>query len=195
VGLTFPEIHRCWPDWPGHIHLEAFYSRSEREQAEAWADLRWYADGRAESENTYEGRLVEPYCPVCRDRTVAHEVGECPSRAEKGTPTSTSTGTARVVSDHRDPLRRVPASEYVPVLTGVVVSSNGRCRCPMPLHRDEHPSAKVYGARVACFSECGRSFDIYELGAGLYGLGLTGADFLKLRRRLAAALLDGGVYV
>jgi hypothetical protein len=111
-----------------------------------------------------------------------------------GTPTSTSTGTGQVGFPDSDPLKSIPAALYLPALTGTEVSSTGRCRCPMPDHLDENPSAKAYGVRWKCFS-CNAGTTIIDLGAAIYGLETTGPDFLKLRCRIAAALLDGGVHV
>jgi hypothetical protein len=64
-------------------------------------------------------------------------------RAHHGTPQSTSTASGRVTFDHPhdDPLKQIPASQYLPVLTGEVVSPSGRTRCPRPDHPDEQSTA------------------------------------------------------
>jgi hypothetical protein len=129
-----------------------------------------------------------------RDRADAYCVEPEPPpkrrRPHHRTPTSTSTGTSRVQFDDNDPLKRIPAAEYLPAIAGVDVSSSGRCRCPMPDHEDVHPSAKCYGTRWHCFS-CGAGGTIIDLGAAVYDLEPRGAGFIELRRRIASALLGG----
>jgi hypothetical protein len=109
-------------------------------------------------------------------------------RVDQGTPTSTSTSAGRVQFEHDDPLRRIPATEYLPVIAGVEVSSNGRCRCPMPDHEDLHPSAKAYGARWHCFA-CGAGGSIIDLAVAIYGIEPSGPDYWRLRDRILEALV------
>jgi hypothetical protein len=87
-----------------------------------------------------------------------------------------------------DALRRVPASEYLPALTGNEVSASGRTRCPRPDHEDRNPSAKAYGIRWNCFA-CNEKGGIYEAASAVYGLRTEGSDFLRLRELIAQALL------
>lgn len=101
---------------------------------------------------------------------------------------STSTVAGRVEFDHDDPLRRIPASEYLPLIAGVEVPSSGRCRCPMPDHEDERPSAKAYGIRWVCFS-CGASGTIIDVAAAVYGLPASGPDYWRVRDRIVEALV------
>jgi hypothetical protein len=84
-------------------------------------------------------------------------------------------------------LKRIPASQYLPAIAGVDVSSSGRCRCPTPLHRDEHPSAKAYGTRWVCFW-CGAKGGIIEVAREVYGVEPTGRDFWRLRDLILEAL-------
>jgi hypothetical protein len=159
------------------VLLEAFDTLSQREQDEAWNDLRRRADMRLEGELLYEKRLGEEWPPPKR-RTSSH-----------GTPTSTSTRAGRVrFPDHGDPLKSIAADVYLPILTGEVVSPSGRTRCPMRDHPDEHPSAKAYGTRWVCFS-CGAMGGIIDAAAEAYGLEPTGSDYLKLRDRIVRDLL------
>jgi hypothetical protein len=109
-------------------------------------------------------------------------------RPHHGTATSTSTGSDAVEFDHEDPLKRIPATEYLPVIAGTEVLSSGRCRCPMPDHEDVHPSAKAYGTRWKCFS-CGEKGGIIEVASATYGIGTTGPDYLLLRDRIVEAFL------
>jgi hypothetical protein len=194
TGLTFGEYRERWSLLPSSVVLEMFYGLPEREQAEAWADVRRYADARAEAENIYEGRLVEPWCSDCHDRRTEHEPGACPKykMPENGIPTSTSSDSERVESDHTDVLKMVPASVYVTAFTGVPVPANGRILCP--LHDDtRNPSFKCYGTTWTCFGGCGRGADIYDLASALTGIEAKGAGFIELRRWIASALLGGGL--
>jgi hypothetical protein len=108
-----------------------------------------------------------------------------------GTPHSTSTGSNRVEFEHDDPLKQIPASQYLPALTGEVVSSTGRTRCPSPHHPDEHPSAKCYGTRWVCFS-CGAGGSIIDAASAIYAIEPTGSGYREIRRRLLADLGVGG---
>lgn len=100
-----------------------------------------------------------------------------------------------------DPLGAIPASEYVPLLTGRPVV-HGKVQCPFHGGGQERtPSLVVYpdDRGWACFGSCpapsGRKQfggDIYVLGAALYGLDMR-RDFKEIQRRLAADLLRGAV--
>jgi hypothetical protein len=146
---------------------------SPREQGACWADLDDLCRRELEDEFAYERSLGEE--PPKR-RSVLH-----------GTPHSPSTGSNRVDLDHGDPLKQIPASQYLPALTGEVVSSTGRTRCPSPHHPDEHPSAKCYGTRWVCFG-CGAGGSIIDVAAAIYGIEPTGSGYWEIRRRLLADL-------
>jgi hypothetical protein len=133
---------------------------------------------RLEYEDRAAAYTAEPVDDEPRNRRSPHH----------GTATSTSTGSDPVEFDHDDPLRRIPAAEYLPVIAGVEVLSSGRVRCPMPDHPDEHPSAKVYGTRWRCFS-CGAGGSIIDVAAAIYGIGTTGSDYWRLRDRIVEAFL------
>jgi hypothetical protein len=95
----------------------------------------------------------------CRDRAENYTFEPDPPKrinAGQGTATRTSTVAARVQFDHDDPLKRIPAAEYLPLIAGVEVSSSGRCRCPMPDHEDLHPSARLT-VSGGCASRAGRA--------------------------------------
>src|SRR4051794_31610828 len=123
---TFAELTARWADLPPAGRAQMFDGMSTRAQAACWADVRRYADGNSELENIYEGRQVAPYCPECGDRTVAHAPGAClKHRPSHGTPTRNSTASGRVNLADDDPLKAIPAAQYLPVLTGEVVSASG----------------------------------------------------------------------
>jgi DNA primase len=86
-----------------------------------------------------------------------------------------------------DPLKRTPPSEYVEALTGEEVPPSGFIHCP--LHADRTPSFRVYDDHWWCFA-CHTGGGVYELASRLWGLSTRGRDFLELRRRIAAALLE-----
>jgi hypothetical protein len=140
-----------------------------------------------------DGRLLALDCrdrverELCPDPILDYVPRRTRRTPHHGTPTSTSTGSGRVELEHNDPLKSIPAKLYLPAVAGVEVSSTGRCRCPMPDHRDEHPSAKAYGARWKCFS-CGAEGTIIDLGAALYDLEPTGRGYHEIRSHLLADL-------
>ena len=156
----YPAAFRCQVD----AHCEA--------TAGDWALLALECEDAVEDAN---GGYVPP--EPSKRRSVLH-----------GTPQSTSTGSNRVELQTDDPLKQIPASQYLPVIAGVEVSSNGRCQCPMPDHPDEHPSAKCYGTRWVCFS-CGAGSSIIDVAAAIYGIDPTGPGFWRLRDRILEALV------
>ena len=87
-----------------------------------------------------------------------------------------------------DPLRRIPATEYVPALTGREIGRDGKIACPF--HHDRTPSLHVYpddGGWV-CFG-CGRGGTIIDFGSALYDVEPRGTAYHDIRRRLASDLL------
>jgi hypothetical protein len=90
-------------------------------------------------------------------------------------------------SDLDRQLLAIPASTYVPTLTGRQPSRAGKIACPF--HDDHTPSCQLYQHDWYCFGACRTGGSIYDFGALLYGLGTRGHDFLKLRQRLAEDLL------
>jgi hypothetical protein len=83
-----------------------------------------------------------------------------------------------------DPLRMIPALEYVPALTGRHPGRDGKLECPF--HPDEHPSFHAYpGADDWFCFQCERGGDIYTLAAGL-----TGLDHRTQFRALRQCLLE-----
>jgi hypothetical protein len=136
-------------------------------------------------------RLLGLECRDQADRYTAEPIDAEPRKRRSplhGTATSTSTGSEHVQFDQADPLKRIPATEYLPVIAGVEVLSSGRCRCPMPDHEDAHPSAKAYGTRWKCFS-CNAEGTIIDVAGAVYGLATTGPDYLLLRDRIVEAFL------
>lgn len=89
-----------------------------------------------------------------------------------------------------DPLLQVPPREYVERLSGSTVARDRKVRCPF--HDDKTPSLHVFDAPERgwfCFG-CGRGGSIYDFAALLWGRGLRGAEFVRLRRDLQATLLN-----
>jgi hypothetical protein len=94
--------------------------------------------------------------------------------------TSTSSGRVELLQWSDDPLKRVPASVYLPLISGVEVSATGTCRCPHPDHEDRHPSCKAYGPRWKCFA-CGAGGTVIDLGELYSGIPASGASYWELR--------------
>ena len=91
---------------------------------------------------------------------------------------------------YNDPLLKIPATTYVPLLTRQEPGRDRKIRCPF--HDDAEPSLHVYdgpGRGWFCFG-CRRGGSIFDFGAALYGLEPRGSDFHNIRRRLAADLLE-----
>jgi hypothetical protein len=92
--------------------------------------------------------------------------------------------------DDEDFLANRPPAEYVQLLTGVEVPSDGKIRCPAPDHDDSMPSCHIYKTGKEgfyCFG-CKRGGDIYQFAAMLAGLRLPlrGTDFLRVQEGLFA---------
>jgi len=175
ADLTFErwrDLHRDMPAW---ARCEAFPFLAEADQRACWDELAERSRLRNESEYLLERQLYEPWGPTKR------------RKPHQGTPQSTSTGTERVQFDDGDPLKQIPAVQYLPAIAGVDVSSSGRFRCPMRDHPDVHPSAKAYGTRWVCFS-CGAKGGIIEVAREVYGVEPTGRGFWELRDRILEAL-------
>jgi hypothetical protein len=87
-----------------------------------------------------------------------------------------------------DPLRGIPAAEYVPALTSRAVGRDGKIACPF--HADDTPSLHVYPDDRGwyCFG-CEIGGSIIDLGAHRYGIEPRGRGYHDIRRRLIADLL------
>ena len=106
--------------------------------------------------------LTEP-SPRCRSKSQ-------PSRA--------------ATSDLDQLLLAIPATTYVPALTGRQPNRAGKICCP-GLHDDSTPSLQLYDHGWYCFG-CRLGGSIYDFGALLWRLDTRGHHFLQLRQRLAA---------
>jgi hypothetical protein len=86
----------------------------------------------------------------------------------------------------RSALDEIPATEYVPVLTGEEARF-GSIRCPF--HEDDTPSMKLYPDDRGwhCFG-CGKGGSIVDFGAERYGITPRGRGFHEIRERLAQEL-------
>ncbi|MGH2894063.1 MAG: CHC2 zinc finger domain-containing protein, partial [Solirubrobacteraceae bacterium] len=83
-------------------------------------------------------------------------------------------------------LLAIPASTYVPALTGRQPNRAGKIHCPF--HDDHSPSLQLYDHGWYCFGRCRTGGSVYDFGALLYGLDTKGHQFLALRQRLAEEL-------
>lgn len=102
-----------------------------------------------------------------------------------------------------DPLLKIAATEYVPLLTGRPLGRDGKTVCPFHGGGQERtPSFHAYpgDGGWACFGSCPAppgcrhlGGDMIAFGAALYGLAPRGAGYHEIRRRLAADLLREAV--
>lgn len=90
---------------------------------------------------------------------------------------------------HEDPIRAIPAREYVPELTGRTLNHRGYTCCPFHGDGQERTPSLLAGGREAhlwkCFG-CGLGGSIYDLAAFLAGYAqpLRGAAFLTVQSGL-----------
>lgn len=88
-----------------------------------------------------------------------------------------------------DPLRTIPATSYVPELSGRPLDRRGYCRCPLHGDGQERTPSLLAGGRDPalwhCFA-CGAGGSVYDLAASLagYALPLRGAAFIAVRDEL-----------
>ncbi len=98
-----------------------------------------------------------------------------------------------------DPLLEIPATEYVPLLTGRPLGRDGKTVCPFHAGGQERtPSLHAYpgDGGWACFGSCPAppgcrhlGGDIIAFGAALYGIEPRGSGYHEIRQRIAADLL------
>lgn len=89
----------------------------------------------------------------------------------------------------RDPLLQIAPRVYVEALTNESVGRGGKLRCPF--HDDHSPSLHVFEEPERgwfCFG-CGRGGSVYDFAALLWGSGLRGKQFVRLRQDLTTLLL------
>jgi hypothetical protein len=102
-------------------------------------------------------------------------------------PPARSAPRARALRSPRsDPLLEIAPREYVERLSGRVVGRDRKMLCPF--HDDHAPSLHVFDEPARgwfCFG-CGRGGSIYDFAGLLWGRGVRGAEFLRLRRDLQA---------
>jgi hypothetical protein len=123
--------------------------------------------------------------------TARDVVGHLPDPPHPATPrTLNAARSAGRAGD--DPLLAIPASEYVPALTGRPVGRDGKARCPWHSGGQERtPSLHAYSDAARgwrCYA-CDAGGTIIDFGARLYGIAPRGRGFHDVRRRLAADLL------
>src|SRR4051812_3980077 len=83
-----------------------------------------------------------------------------------------------------DPLLTIEPRVYVTDLLGVSPGRDRKVACPF--HQDRRASLHVYptGRQGWCCFSCRRGGTIYDLAAGVWGLGTRGRDFVEVRNRL-----------
>lgn len=133
----------------------------------------------------YKQTPAKPVCCIRLEPTsfsVERLVGYLPAP-----PTLKPPGISRTL-ESGDVLGDIPATDYVPALSGTELGRDGKITCPF--HDDRTPSLHAYpGDRGwACFG-CGRGGTIIDFGAALYGLEPRGSGYHEIRRRVAADLL------
>lgn len=111
-------------------------------------------------------------------------------------PTVHATNRTRSVSDDwrrgTEALASIPAETYLEVLTPESEPHRGKCRCPLPDHEDNNPSA-TYRDSVWFCHVCGTGGGIFRLGSALSGHHDHGPEFTNLRKWLAERLLGAAV--
>jgi CHC2 zinc finger len=80
-------------------------------------------------------------------------------------------------------LKAIDAEEYVEALTGESVGRSRKILCPLPEHDERTPSFHVRGTTWRCYG-CNRYGTIYDLAGALWGLEMSGPDFLELHAKL-----------
>jgi hypothetical protein len=91
----------------------------------------------------------------------------------------------------RDPAKQIPPPAYFELLAGVPVPERGGdVRCPLPDHRDDNPSCRVYPTAEQgwrCHG-CGRGGSVYDLASllerGPWGKALRDEQFRRVRRHV-----------
>lgn len=85
-------------------------------------------------------------------------------------------------------LRALSPREYIPALTGVELSAQGRGKCPF--HQGNNPHAlSIKGRRWTCWN-CGRTgSSVIDFASLLWGISPSGPSFVELKDRLARDLL------
>ena len=107
--------------------------------------------------------------------------------ADPPTPRRSISAPSRAATSDLDQLLlAIPATTYVPALTGRQPNRAGKICCPF--HDDTNPSLQLYDHGWYCFA-CRLGGSIYDFGALLFGLDTKGHQFLQLRQRLATELL------
>jgi hypothetical protein len=127
---------------------------------------------------------LEPY-------RIEELVGDLPDPPSEASRPRSGRGDAAIA----DPYKRIPPPEYFKRLAGITVPRGGLVSCPVPRHRDRHPSCSV-GTRPeqgwCCHSaSCGARGAIYDLASvlegGPWGAQLRGAAFARARARVLQA--------
>lgn len=85
-------------------------------------------------------------------------------------------------------LASIPAETYLAILVPESDPHRGKCRCPLPDHEDNNPSATFRDSVWYCHV-CATGGGIFTLGAALSGHYDHGPEFHELRRWLAERLL------
>lgn len=119
-----------------------------------------------------------------RAEEIVGDLGDPPEPERAPRPASAVRGS------RHDPLKAIPACEYVELLAGVVAPRDDvKICCPLPGHQDRIPSFHVGGPDPAawhCFGACDVGGGVYELAGHLWGASvpLRGDDFRAVRELL-----------
>jgi hypothetical protein len=141
-------------------------------------------------------RKHSPPAPVelaCADYSRRYHLGELLDGLPQPTRPETRTTDANepvAPPDRPDDrlLRAIPAATYIHALTGREPNRAGKLACP--LHDDTTPSLQLYDDGTwYCFG-CAAGGSIYDFAGRLWKLSTKGREFLELRDRLHAALLN-----
>ena len=123
-----------------------------------------------------------------------------PKRKHSGSETVVATSTNATDLSHlsdewrsgTEALASLPAECYLAILAPESDPRRGRCRCPLPDHEDNNPSA-TYRDSVWYCHVCATGGGIFAIGAAISGLSDHGSDFVELRRWLAERMLGAAV--
>ena len=172
--ISFESFQRPLPGLAGHDRLLLFEALPSKVQAEMW---HWLAVKVA-------------------DRHYANGTGPFIERRPKRQPRRPRRAVSTLPSDEwrrgTEALASIPAETYLTVLAPESDPHRGKCRCPLPDHEDNNPSA-TYKDSVWYCHVCGTGGGIFTLGSALTGLGDRGDQFCELRKWLADQLLGAAV--
>ena len=151
-------------------------------------------DRPAPSTTSTTGAARDLRAPGARTFTARDIVGGLVDPPAAQLPASPVSSPSRAARGGGDQLLAIPASEYVPALTGRPVRPvrrDGKARCPWHAGGEERtPSLHAYqdpDLGWFCFG-CDAGGSIIDFGARLWSIDARGRGYHEIRERLAAAL-------